>query len=136
MEKQTSESTASELIETSQVLLTSNLVVPTSLPTHPLPPIPIGVPPISHTNDNSDDDSDAEENDEEPSHPHETKFIPEGKKDGEPEKERRGGRRKINIEFIDNKSRRHVTFSKRKAGLIKKVCILPKSFNITFRHMN
>jgi len=32
----------------------------------------------------------------------------------------KGGRRKINIEFIENKSRRHVTFSKRKAGLIKK----------------
>jgi len=31
-----------------------------------------------------------------------------------------GGRRKINIEFIENKSRRHVTFSKRKTGLIKK----------------
>jgi hypothetical protein len=30
------------------------------------------------------------------------------------------GRRKVNIEFIENKSRRHVTFSKRKAGLIKK----------------
>jgi len=33
---------------------------------------------------------------------------------------KKGGRRKINIEFIENKSRRHVTFSKRKAGLIKK----------------
>jgi len=33
---------------------------------------------------------------------------------------RKGCRRKINIEFIENKSRRHVTFSKRKAGLIKK----------------
>ena len=35
--------------------------------------------------------------------------------------EKKGGRRKINIEFIENKSRRHVTFSKRKSGLIKKV---------------
>lgn len=35
--------------------------------------------------------------------------------------EKKGGRRKINIEFIENKSRRHVTFSKRKHGLIKKV---------------
>lgn len=34
--------------------------------------------------------------------------------------EKKGGRRKINIEFIENKSRRHVTFSKRKSGLIKK----------------
>jgi len=54
-----------------------------------------------------------------------TKFISENealkeeanKSDGG---EKKGGRRKINIEFIDNKSRRHVTFSKRKAGLIKK----------------
>ncbi len=40
---------------------------------------------------------------------------------------KKGGRRKINIEFIENKSRRHVTFSKRKAGLIKKVNIYRKN---------
>lgn len=33
----------------------------------------------------------------------------------------RAGRRKIKIEFIDDKSRRHITFSKRKAGIMKKV---------------
>merc|ERR1712137_710328 len=33
---------------------------------------------------------------------------------------KRGGRRKIKIEFIQNKSRRQITFSKRKAGLMKK----------------
>eukprot|EP00002_Diphylleia_rotans_P036651 TRINITY_DN80_c0_g3_i3.p1 TRINITY_DN80_c0_g3~~TRINITY_DN80_c0_g3_i3.p1 ORF type:complete len:236 (-),score=29.67 TRINITY_DN80_c0_g3_i3:697-1404(-) len=32
----------------------------------------------------------------------------------------KGGRRKINIEFIEDKSRRHITFSKRKAGIMKK----------------
>lgn len=31
------------------------------------------------------------------------------------------GRRKINIEFIEDKGRRHITFSKRKAGIMKKV---------------
>eukprot|EP01134_Creolimax_fragrantissima_P002718 CFRG2718T1 len=31
-----------------------------------------------------------------------------------------GGRRKIPIEFIEDKSRRHITFSKRKAGIMKK----------------
>lgn len=36
-------------------------------------------------------------------------------KDGEP------GRRKIRIEYITDKSRRHITFSKRKAGIMKKV---------------
>lgn len=43
-----------------------------------------------------------------------------------PEKEgkrERKGRRKINIEFIDDKSRRHITFSKRKSGIMKKVII-------------
>lgn len=45
--------------------------------------------------------------------------------DGKPEK--RTGRRKIKIEFIEDKSRRHITFSKRKAGIMKKVCMLPRS---------
>lgn len=31
------------------------------------------------------------------------------------------GRRKIRIEFIEDDSRRHITFSKRKAGIMKKV---------------
>ncbi|GAN04550.1 SRF-TF-domain-containing protein [Mucor ambiguus] len=33
---------------------------------------------------------------------------------------KRSGRRKIKIEYIENKSRRHITFSKRKAGIMKK----------------
>jgi pheromone receptor transcription factor len=37
--------------------------------------------------------------------------------------EKRAGRRKIKIEYIDDKSRRHITFSKRKAGIMKKVKI-------------
>lgn len=37
------------------------------------------------------------------------------------EKLKQTGRRKINIEFIEDKSRRHITFSKRKAGIMKKV---------------
>ena len=38
----------------------------------------------------------------------------------------KGGRerRKIEIKFISDKSRRHITFSKRKAGIMKKVCSL------------
>ena len=36
-------------------------------------------------------------------------------------KDKRIGRRKINIEFIEDRSRRHITFSKRKAGIMKKV---------------
>eukprot|EP00127_Corallochytrium_limacisporum_P004718 Clim_evm72s172 gene=Clim_evmTU72s172 len=32
----------------------------------------------------------------------------------------RAGRRKISIEFIEDKSRRHITFSKRKRGIMKK----------------
>ncbi|GES89758.1 SRF-TF-domain-containing protein [Rhizophagus clarus] len=34
--------------------------------------------------------------------------------------EKKAGRRKIKIEYIDDKSRRHITFSKRKAGIMKK----------------
>lgn len=33
-------------------------------------------------------------------------------------------RRKIDIKFIQDKSRRHITFSKRKAGIMKKVSLL------------
>jgi pheromone receptor transcription factor len=33
-------------------------------------------------------------------------------------------RRKIKIEYIEDKSRRHITFSKRKAGIMKKVGFL------------
>jgi len=33
---------------------------------------------------------------------------------------KKSGRRKISIEFIEDKSRRHITFSKRKAGIMKK----------------
>merc|ERR1719421_2021308 len=43
-------------------------------------------------------------------------------KDGEPPRKKRGGngRRKIEIEYIEDKIRRHITFSKRKAGISKK----------------
>lgn len=34
---------------------------------------------------------------------------------------KRNGRRKIKIEYIEDRSRRHITFSKRKAGIMKKV---------------
>jgi pheromone receptor transcription factor len=34
---------------------------------------------------------------------------------------KRNGRRKIKIEYIEDKNRRHITFSKRKAGIMKKV---------------
>ncbi|KAI9312149.1 hypothetical protein BX666DRAFT_1866449 [Dichotomocladium elegans] len=40
--------------------------------------------------------------------------------DGEGKPGKRSGRRKIKIEFIEDKSRRHITFSKRKAGIMKK----------------
>ena len=41
--------------------------------------------------------------------------------EGPPRKKRGGhGRRKIEIEYIEDKIRRHITFSKRKAGISKK----------------
>ncbi|CAO3600208.1 unnamed protein product [Absidia cylindrospora] len=33
---------------------------------------------------------------------------------------KRSGRRKIKIEYINDKTRRHITFSKRKSGIMKK----------------
>lgn len=38
-----------------------------------------------------------------------------------PKTGKRAGRRKIKIEYIEDKSRRHITFSKRKSGIMKKV---------------
>lgn len=48
-----------------------------------------------------EDDNDSDDSDEKPS--------------------KRSGRRKIKIEYIEDKNRRHITFSKRKAGIMKKV---------------
>lgn len=43
--------------------------------------------------------------------------------DEKPKSDKKAGRRKIKIEFIQDKSRRHITFSKRKAGIMKKARI-------------
>ncbi|KAF9565765.1 SRF-TF-domain-containing protein [Agrocybe pediades] len=44
----------------------------------------------------------------------------EDEDDEDKPKDKKAGRRKIKIEFIQDKSRRHITFSKRKAGIMKK----------------
>lgn len=44
-----------------------------------------------------------------------------GAPSGDDDKEDDKGRRKIQIEYIEEKSKRHITFSKRKAGIMKKV---------------
>lgn len=45
--------------------------------------------------------------------------------------DKKAGRRKIKIEFITDKSRRHITFSKRKAGIMKKVrCAVFMGYNV------
>ncbi len=45
--------------------------------------------------------------------------------DDDDDDDEKGGRerRKIEIKFIQDKSRRHITFSKRKAGIMKKVSL-------------
>lgn len=49
--------------------------------------------------------------------------------DDEEDEEKTGReRRKIEIKFIQDKSRRHITFSKRKAGIMKKVCPIMRFF--------
>ncbi|KAI8082963.1 uncharacterized protein BX664DRAFT_339506 [Halteromyces radiatus] len=40
--------------------------------------------------------------------------------DSDDKPNKRSGRRKIKIEYIEDKNRRHITFSKRKAGIMKK----------------
>jgi hypothetical protein len=60
--------------------------------------------------------------------------------EGGPKKpaDKKSGRRKIKIEFINDKSRRHITFSKRKAGIMKKVLTpssaLDKNFHFIRLH--
>ncbi|KAF8531494.1 SRF-type transcription factor (DNA-binding and dimerization domain)-domain-containing protein, partial [Gautieria morchelliformis] len=46
--------------------------------------------------------------------------VSEGSDDAGSKPDKKAGRRKIKIEFIQDKSRRHITFSKRKAGIMKK----------------
>lgn len=48
--------------------------------------------------------------------------------DDDDDDDEKGGRerRKIEIKFITDKSRRHITFSKRKAGIMKKVSGMPR----------
>ncbi|CAO3644569.1 unnamed protein product [Cunninghamella echinulata] len=58
----------------------------------------------STINDNGDHDNEEDEDEEEP----------------KPQKRNNNGRRKIKVEYINDKSRRHITFSKRKAGIMKK----------------
>ena len=41
--------------------------------------------------------------------------------DDKPKSDKKAVRRKIKIELIQDRSRRHITFSKRKAGIMKKV---------------
>lgn len=48
---------------------------------------------------------------------------PSGANNAAGERDMHTGRRKIRIEFIEDDSRRHITFSKRKAGIMKKVSL-------------
>lgn len=69
-----------------------------------------------------DDDVPPEEEEEE--------LVLSGSDDGDddaPAKPARQGRRKIKIEYIHDKSRRHITFSKRKAGIMKKVGFISRA---------
>ncbi|KAI8977288.1 hypothetical protein BDF20DRAFT_821027 [Mycotypha africana] len=51
---------------------------------------------------------------------HITSSIDVDSDDNDSKPGKRSGRRKIKIEYIEDKSRRHITFSKRKAGIMKK----------------
>ncbi|CEI86495.1 Putative MADS-box transcription factor, other eukaryote [Rhizopus microsporus] len=49
-----------------------------------------------------------------------TEDLDEDDDEDEKKPAKRSGRRKIKIEYIEDKTRRHITFSKRKAGIMKK----------------
>ena len=57
--------------------------------------------------------------------------------DDDDDDDEKGGRerRKIEIKFISDKSRRHITFSKRKAGIMKKVSKQEQHRHVR-RHVN
>lgn len=66
---------------------------------------PLGGPPVgddAFINDHDAADSAGDDDDDD---------------DVKPKSDKKAGRRKIKIEFIQDKSRRHITFSKRKAGM-------------------
>ncbi len=67
---------------------------------HP-PPLPGPVGDDAFINDDAANESGADDDDDEE----------------KPKSDKKAGRRKIKIEFIQDKSRRHITFSKRKAGM-------------------
>ncbi|GLB38372.1 putative MADS [Lyophyllum shimeji] len=71
---------------------------------HPPPPGQPTVGEDAFINDNDAVDSGGDDDDDE----------------DKPKADKKAGRRKIKIEFIQDKSRRHITFSKRKAGIMKK----------------
>jgi hypothetical protein len=78
---------------------------------HP-PPLPVPVGDDAFINDDAANDSAGDEEEE----------------DGDikqPRSDKKAGRRKIKIEFIQDKSRRHITFSKRKAGMFAAVAFGP-----------
>ncbi|KAF5314915.1 hypothetical protein D9619_006944 [Psilocybe cf. subviscida] len=69
---------------------------------HALPPAPVGDDAFIQDNDAGESGADDDEDED------------------KPKSDKKAGRRKIKIEFIQDKSRRHITFSKRKAGIMKK----------------
>ena len=77
---------------------------------HP-PPLPGPVGDDAFINDDAANESGGDEEEDE----------------GEPKarSDKKAGRRKIKIEFIQDKSRRHITFSKRKAGMFADVAFGP-----------
>lgn len=83
---------------------------------HP-PPLPGPVGDDAFINDDAANESGADDEEDE-----------------ERPKDKKAGRRKIKIEFIQDKSRRHITFSKRKAGMLSVRLRLVSSHMPIYRH--
>ncbi len=76
------------------------------------------------------DDEDDEEGDDDDGDSEDGKGKKKGKRgrsEAKGERDMKTGRRKIRIEFIEDDARRHITFSKRKAGIMKRLSSLPPS---------
>lgn len=73
-----------------------------------------------HFDPEADDSEEDEDDFDENGSPRKKRKVDAGKK-----KEAAAGekpRRKIDIAYIEKKEKRHISFSKRKAGIMKKVC--------------
>lgn len=75
--------------------------------------------PADFENQDEEEDDEGEDDDADSDDAKGKKKGKRGRSDAKGERDIKTGRRKIKIEFIEDDARRHITFSKRKAGIMK-----------------